>query len=75
MISSLLPCEMNFLKVYRMLQVRVFCFIPRSPERLPRGISNQIRRFVLGIVNGMEIDDLDGGVAVTDGDHPAAIGM
>ncbi len=75
MISSLLPCEMNFLKVYRMLQVRVFCFIPGSPERLPRGISNQIRRFAMGIVNGIEIDDLDGGVAVTDGDHPATSGM
>jgi hypothetical protein len=25
----------------------------------------------MGIVNGMEIDDLDGGVAVTDGDHSA----
>ena len=57
---------MNFLKVYRMLQVRGFWFIPRSPERLPRGISNQIRRFAMGIVNGMEIDDLDGGVAVCE---------
>ena len=58
-----------------MQQVRVFCFIPKRSERLPRGISNQIRRFAMGIVNGMEIDDLDGEVAVTDGDHPAAIGM
>ena len=33
--------------------------------------SEQIRRFAMGIVNGMEIDDLDGGVAVTDGDHSA----
>ena len=31
-------------------------------------VSEQIRRFAMGIMNGMEIDDLDGGVAVTDGD-------
>ena len=30
-------------------------------------VSEQIRRFAMGIMNGMEIDDLDGGVAVTDG--------
>jgi len=58
-----------------MQQVRFFCFIHRSSEKLQRGNSNQIRRFAMGIVNGMEIDDLDGGVAVTDGDHPAANGM
>ena len=34
-------------------------------------VSDQIRRFAMGIVNGMEIDDLDSGVAVTDGDHSA----
>ena len=34
-------------------------------------VSEQIRRFAMGIVNGMEIVDLDGGVAVTDGDHSA----
>jgi len=38
-------------------------------------VSEQICRFAVGIVDGMEIDDLDGGVAVTDGDHSAAIGM
>ncbi len=54
-----------------MQQVRIFCFIPRRSERLPSGISEQIRRFAMGIVNGMEIDDLEGGAAVTDGDHPA----
>ena len=38
-------------------------------------VSEQIRRFAMGIVNGMEIDDLDGGVAVTDGDHSTFKGI
>ena len=59
----------EYQKRIRKLQVRVFCFIPRSSERLPRGISKQIRRFAMGIVNGMEIDDLDGGVAVCEREY------
>ena len=31
--------------------------------------SEQIRKFAQGILKGMEIDDLDGGVATTTGDH------
>ena len=31
--------------------------------------SEQIRRFAQGILKGVEIDDLDGGVITTDGDH------
>jgi hypothetical protein len=30
-------------------------------------VSEQIRRFVMEIMNGMEIDDLDDGMAFTDG--------